>query len=195
MWYLFRVIFPDFLCPRRKRFKRLQKVNFIYQSLLVGKKKFLRLCSHVKIAVHVWFFLVTNGKGCASSESLRRFRKLTDTASSFMYILTHIHTYIRTHVISPVVSEHPLVRKSCRRRNLLGRLGELFSPVSPADSRTSDVFPAHDRKYFLFVRVHGTSSIRLPLKSRCRRIRFPPGTRRVWRDSEGLWELKTNNIR
>lgn len=79
--------------------------------------------------------------------------------------LLYTHMHVRTCHI-PVVSEHPLARKSCRRRNLLGRLSEL-SLVSPAASRAPDVFPAHDRKYFLFVRVHGTSSIRLPLKSRC----------------------------
>lgn len=39
----------------------------------------------------------------------------------------------------------------------------------------------HDRKYFLFVRVHGTSSIRLPLKIALCRTRFPPGALRVGR--------------
>lgn len=79
-------------------------------------------------------------------------------------IYTHARTYIR--VISPTF-------RNIRRRGkvvegetyLVGLANSPF--VSPAASRASDVFPAHDRKYFLFVRVHGTSSIRLPLKSRC----------------------------
>jgi len=66
----------------------------------------------------------------------------------------HTRARARAHVRTchiPVVSEHPLARKSCRRRNLLGRFGELSS-VSPTASRAPDVFPAHDRKYFLFPR-------------------------------------------
>lgn len=146
---------------------KVREVNFIYQSPFarpcffpLGKNKLtLRLAKNCHARALVLFFLATK-EGCALPS-----RRVDLGTHGHGATLLYTHMHVRTcHIL--VVSEHPLARKSCRRRNLLGRLGEL-SLVSPAASRAPDVFPAHDRKYFLFVRVHGTSSIRLPLKS-CR---------------------------
>jgi len=132
-----------------------------FPLILFQKKINLRLASHEKLPcrVLVLFFLATK-EGCTLPS-----RRVDLGTHGHGAVLLYTPIHVRTCHI-PVVSEHPLARKSCRRRNLLGRLGEL-SLVSPAASRAPDVFPAHDRKYFLFVRVHETSSIRLPLKSRC----------------------------
>lgn len=108
-------------------------------------KVYVYLTYHEKLAVprFVLFFSRDKG-GLHPSVSPRRFR---NSRTQRTLLCTHMH--VRTCHI-PVVSEHPLARKSYRRRNLLGQLGELSS-VSPAVSRAPDVFPTHDRKYFLFL--------------------------------------------